>query len=158
MSRPEFAALIEVLSFMFVTIDLYGKNRLEKTNNNLVERLDRIQKSLDSLTGITWRKAAIHPVMVFIYSLALVIVIAQFYGIVANGRHLDILTIGIIALTSILTGLISVMLLLALFLFCMWFLKTVSNFFVFILGVVNFEGLLLVIGALMFFFSKYLDL
>ena len=44
MTHNQFAILLESISFLFVTLDLYGKERLEKFQSNLKSKLDNIKE------------------------------------------------------------------------------------------------------------------
>ena len=67
MNKQELAALLEVISFFFVGLDLYGKERLGKMQTNILELSDKIYNRLTNVQNFEWNKQRSSKFMKVVY-------------------------------------------------------------------------------------------
>lgn len=161
MTKIELSALLEVLSFMFVTIDLYGKQRIEKTNTRLILILDKINQSLNSFNNLSWSNSRTQKMMRALYVLSGALSLLWYWYLQYSAEDNETFSpffLIILAPASLFFILMFIVLVLVSILVSTWILKSTSSILVNALRIVNFEGLLLMLGSIMFFVSKYLGL
>jgi hypothetical protein len=69
MSNEQIAALLEVVSFFFVGIDLYGPERLGKAQNRLLIASEYLHDKINHLQGFEWRKQRRNKFMLIVYTI-----------------------------------------------------------------------------------------
>lgn len=166
MSQSQVAIVLEVLSFVFVTIDLYGKRRLLNTQEKLLSFSDSFLKQINQVSQHGWNKGKSRKLMRIIYIISLFTGMLGPYFYVKDALSSPytefewmwvFLTMGIGYVISLLVILFGILILLILFLFFMWIGRSILQATIWILKLINFEGLLIIVGTLLFFLGKYLE-
>ncbi|HMG90125.1 MAG TPA: hypothetical protein VK589_08690 [Chryseolinea sp.] len=73
MSNQQWSVLLETVSFFFVAIDLYGRERLERTHNNLMTSGEKLSSAINKLQGQKWNADRNKLFLWVLYSIAGVI-------------------------------------------------------------------------------------
>jgi len=222
MSNQQISIILETISFFFVGLDLYGRERLAKVHSNILLTSEKTIQLIDFIRESGWSSKKSMALMNIAYSLTAFLAAFGFSNFVytaglkdwnfntvisswisfflaaitfANWKleissKISVYLIGVLLISCaitlflvpnkgpyfvfdiagflliitfslgfILLGiLISVSILLFAFLFLLWILKNAFYLFKRVLDITKFEGLLLIIGTLLFIFSKYLQL
>lgn len=168
MTKLELSIYLETISFFLVAIDLYGKNRLEKTHRRIVIFSRFMTRRIDYLVNESWqekmtrRSRTIILIATFVFSIGSgcyqVLVRERTLGIV-EGELLTIAYFSFLSSIAIFMGtMVFIMVSISLLLLVTWFSRKFLLILSKVLNVVNFEGLLLISGAVLFLFSKWLEL
>jgi hypothetical protein len=170
MTNQQLSILFETISFFFVAIDLYGRDRLERTHDRLLIILDKITSIIEYIRDFDWSKSRSSKLMMFTYVLSgvgtMYLFFVQFpigWDDLSFGKVLTMI-LPVIFLFGFAFGIILVGLLLAMSLLIFsslamaWIIKIIFYGLSQLLRTINFEGLLLVIGSMMFVISKFLQL
>lgn len=176
MNKQELAALLEVISFFFVGLDLYGKERLGKMQNNILELSDRIYERLSNAENFDWTHQRGSKFMKIIYlitgaielGVAIFILIKIDYSALSfewTRVHVYLfISILVMAAAFLFFGFIMFPILLAIIailIITILSIRTVNLFLRFLSWAFKFyqiEGVFLFIGTILFIVSKYIQL
>lgn len=157
MNNQEISSLMEIFSFFFVTLDLYGKDRLNKTNQKLIGSTDWINEKIDSFRESKWssgkNRYILYVLYVFAFVFTLVIFIIDPQESVFSTLFFFVITYVFVLLGVLLASAVIIALMLAI----SWLLKQSIMHMIRLLSFLNFEGLLLGFGSMLFLVSKYLE-
>jgi hypothetical protein len=176
MNKQEIAALLEVISFFFVGLDLYGKERLGKMQNNILELSDRIYNRLLNAENFDWSQQRGSKFMKVIYIVAGSIELIGLLFILININYSELsfkitdlprylgLSLLFVALAFLTFGFIMFPILIsivAILVFMIVAIRTVNLLLRVLIWAFKFyqiEGVFLFIGTILFIISKYYQL
>jgi hypothetical protein len=178
MNKQEIAALLEVISFFFVGLDLYGKERLGKMQANILELSDKLYTRLTNANDFEWNKQRRSRFMKTVYLITGAVEVGCIiYNLIESGNPFKdfsfqfsqilwyllwsiliaaglFLTFGFIML-PILLGIVAIIVLIIIA------IQIVNIFLRILIWAFRFyriEGVFLFIGTLLFIVSKYWQL
>jgi hypothetical protein len=176
MNKQELAALLEVISFFFVGLDLYGKERLGKMQNNILELSDKIYERLSNAENFDWTHQRGSKFMKVIYLFAGTIELGGIVFLLIkidyselnfewSQFHVYLFTAVLLAAVAFLFfGFIMFPILIALVVILVALIvsiRMVNLFLKFLIWAFKFyqiEGVFLFIGTILFIVSKYFQL
>lgn len=171
MNKQEISTLLEICSFFFVGIDLYGKERMTKMQETFLGFSERIYQHLLSIKNFEWSKHRRSKFMISVYILTGVIEVSyyiiitskqDFYEFFSEFNFWAIVIIPISAGSMFCLFLLPVLFSIIIILFAAISMVEVVNFIlrgmIWAFRFYQIEGVFLFIGTLMFLLSKYWQL
>ena len=142
MTMEQFSIILESISFLCVTLDLYGKERLEKLQSRLLDNLKNFQNKDLSLEYLVFLMKTPNSIIFIV----VLLIIASFFWMEGIGIYEN-------PYTWIFAG-IGILIFIPL-----TFDKTINKIISFVLSMMNkhnLDGVLLGFGTILFFLSRLL--
>ena len=166
LSNGQWAILLEALSFFFVTLDLWGKQNLEKAHERIGGMSERFKKWAITI-GFANSKlmSKTFSIFGFVIGILFSVIFVRYavYPLMFNSDHnIGFTTAGImfiivaLLIPIYLSGTTHAVSILFVSIFER-ILDAILSIFLWVLKKVKFEGVLLLIGAIAFLISKYIS-
>jgi len=173
MTNQHWSVLLETVSFFFVAIDLYGRERLERTQVKILSANVKLSSIIVKMQTRKWNDRGNRVFLRVIYFMTGIVAVAFYFtsslpsdafpgGFTVENATGYIFGTAIFLFSFYCMILLGILLASALFLFLvlcvLWLSKLLFSALNHLFRLTNFEGLLLITGSLMFLISKYLQL
>lgn len=154
MTVDTWSIYLEIISFFLVSIDLYGKERLSKTSDRLLTISEKLDKLIDKIRSFRWtdksNRILLWTISFLSIGMSVYLVSTEFDD---NWAYLLMLML-VFVLLFFLAFTFSAIILIGLSVFLTWLIKGFIRGLVSSLVAINFDGLLLIVGAILFVVSK----
>ena len=169
MTKQELSVLLETISFFFVGIDLYGRDRLQRMQESILEFTEKLKTKITQFSDFQWSKNRRSKFMVTVYIVAGLIVmgfLAKVYFLDRDplfehsiGDVIRVAAIALILYIGVLLGLlVAAVVLLFLIIGLTAFINLLIRGMIWTFQFYEIEGLFLFIGTVLFLWSKYFQL
>jgi len=162
MNKQELAALLEVISFFFVGLDLYGKERLGKMQTNILELSDKIYNRLTNVQNFEWNKQRSSSFMKVVYAISGIASLVQSIVTFLDDGHRSIGFLIFMLPFSfgayLFTVLLVIVFIMGVAILLIRLVNLILRFLIWAFKFYQIEGVFLFIGTILFMVSKYIQL